>query len=161
MEIPCLRARDFRTISVQRASLHGAGPKKVGGPAPQIGLLCNTVAQVPAEKTDLRHYHSRDGIVRGPSVLSRRKKRQRSSKTPSDGIVRGPSVLSRRGKGQRSRKKPRDGIVRGPSVLSRRGKGQRSSRMPGDGIVGGPSVPSRRGKRGDLQQYGILYIFVG
>ena len=71
------------------------------------------MAQVPAEKTDLRHYHSRDGTVRGPSVLSRRE------------------------------------------------KGQRSSRMPGDGIVGGPSVPSRRGKRGDLQQYGILYIFVG
>ena len=34
----------------------GAGPKKSGGPAPQIAIVCTSVAQAPRPKLDPRHF---------------------------------------------------------------------------------------------------------
>ena len=54
-QVTGFRARDFRsflykvpTYMAQVPGCRGAGPKKVGGPAPQIGLVRKIVAQVPA-----------------------------------------------------------------------------------------------------------------
>ena len=151
-EGPKVEKNRYPTSCVEKLTPVGAGPKKVGGPAPQIGLVRNTVAQVPTKKSDLRHHRFSDGIVRGPSVLSRRGKGQRSSKTLSDGIVRGPSVLSRRGKGQRSSKTPSDGIVRGPSVLSRRGEGVKKQQNAQRRDCEGPQRPFAEGEGAKKQQ---------
>ena len=61
----------------------------------------------------------RDGIVKGPSVLSQGYIGSFLSYPPRDGIVEGPSVLSRREKRLRKGKTPCDGTVEDLSVLSR------------------------------------------